>query len=283
MSKKVQAGHQDPAAAIRQPPATCHLRVWHSATATDHLGDFESRCEQLLAPPELAAADRYRRTTTRNQHVVGRAMARRLLGGGRFAEQSFGNQANHPGGLAPIVDPQSIEFAAGQHGKPHVVSPPQANRPFNIAHTDGLVLCGVADNEAETVGVDVESLSRETSTELAERYFSAPEIEFLRSRPAEQQRYFFLKIWTLKEAFIKAIGTGLQTPLADFAFEGIDTDRPQIRFLDPGLERGYRWNFVCFQPRDGFIAAAAVVPKWPQSQVFVDWQPFEGLLNNRQD
>ncbi|MCA9137648.1 MAG: 4'-phosphopantetheinyl transferase superfamily protein [Planctomycetales bacterium] len=237
----------------------CHLRVWHSATSVEHRGEFESRCEKLLDPQELASADRFRRTTTRNQHVVGRAMARRLLG-------------------ATNVAPQQIQFAAGAFGKPEVVTPPEAVLPFNIAHTDGLVLCGVANQQADLVGVDVESLDRRTSTDLAERYFAKPEIEFLRDKPADQQQYFFLRIWTLKEAFIKAIGTGLHTPLADFAFEGIDGDRPRIRFLEPGLERGKKWNFVCFQPREGFIAAAAIVAKEERSHVMVDWHPFEDLI-----
>lgn len=239
--------------------AECRLRVWHSATSAERRGEFESRCEQLLDPQELASADRFRRTTTRNQHVVGRAMARRLLG-----------KSN--------VVPQQIQFVSGEFGKPQVVTPPEAILPFNIAHTDGLVLCGVADRQAELVGVDVESLNRRTSTDLAERYFAKPEIQFLRSKPLHQQQYYFLRIWTLKEAFIKAIGTGLHTPLADFAFDQIDTDYPNIRFLAPELDRGQKWNFVCFRPREGFIAAAAIVAKEESSQVIVDWHPFEELI-----
>jgi 4'-phosphopantetheinyl transferase len=159
-----------------------------------------------------------------------------------------------------------------------VVAPDQAKQPFNIAHTDGLVLCGVADQEAELVGVDVEATNRRTSTELAERYFSEPEIAFLRSQPEEQQKYFFLRIWTLKEAFIKAIGTGLQTPLADFAFDQIDSPTPTIEFLKPDLDDGRNWNFVCYQPRKGFIASAAVAAKGKKSSLGVDWNTFEDLL-----
>ena len=240
-------------------PAECQLQVWHSATDVNRKGEFESRCEKFLDPDELARADRYRRVTSRNQHVVGRAMARRLLGDVKVA-------------------PQSIQFSAGQYGKPQVVKPAEAKQPFNIAHTDGLVLCGIADQEAELVGVDVEATDRRTSTELAERYFSEPEIDFLRIQPVEQQKYFFLRIWTLKEAFIKAIGTGLRTPLANFAFEQIDSHSPTIRFLAPELNDGRNWNFICFQPRKGFIASAAVAAKRQNSGFKVHWKAFEDLL-----
>ncbi|QEG01706.1 4'-phosphopantetheinyl transferase psf-1 [Stieleria maiorica] len=186
-------------------------------------------------------------------------MARRLLGDRRVA-------------------PQEIRFGIGRHGKPQVERPAEAMVPFNIAHTDGLVLCGVADPPVDLVGVDVESIHRRTSNELAQRYFAAPEVQFLESQPIDRQQYFFLRIWTLKEAFIKAIGTGLYTPLSDFAFEQIDSDQPTIRFLSPGLDQGKKWSFVCSSPREGFVASAAIAADtaiWP---VRVDWQPFESLV-----
>jgi 4'-phosphopantetheinyl transferase len=241
------------------PPPPSRLRVWHSATGVEECGDFERRCERLLDPEELQSADRYRRTTTRNQHIVGRAMARRLLGNA-------------------IDSAERIQFDAGEFGKPHVARPLQAKMPFNIAHTDGLVLCGVADSQVDVVGVDVEALGRRTSTELAERYFSPPEVAFLRAQPIEQQKYVFLRIWTLKEAFIKAIGTGLHTPLADFAFEGLDSDRPTIRFLRPQLRDHRDWRFECFEPREGFIAAAALAVEQPHLKITVDWPAFEDVL-----
>lgn len=247
---------QDPAVAVGEE---VQVDVWHAAAATEELGRWESACERLLPSEEIRNADRFRRTTTRNQHVVGRAMARRLLGDTRVA-------------------PEAVQFGIGEHGKPFVLGPPEAQQPFNVAHTDGLVLCGIADDRVELVGVDVEAVNRKTSTELAERYFSAPEVRYLRSRPLSQQKHCFLKIWTLKEAFIKAIGTGLQTPLSDFAFDHLDSHQPSIRFLSDDLHDGRQWKFECFEPRDGFIAAAAIVPKLPSTKPLIHWQPFEPLV-----
>ncbi|OYP38383.1 4'-phosphopantetheinyl transferase family protein [Rhodopirellula sp. MGV] len=232
------------------------LDVWHAPADSERRGPFEKECEKCLAADELRDADRFRLVRSRNQHVVGRAMARRLLCTEEFA-------------------PQAIRFGIGAHGKPQVEYPESVRRPFNIAHTDGMVLCGVASEGVDSVGVDVESLHRRTTTEVADRYFALPEIEFLRTRPAEQQKFYFLKIWTLKEAFIKAIGTGLHTPLADFAFESIESDQPTIRFLDPKLDNGQTWLFVCKQPSEGFIASAAVATKKRSATASVTWNPFE--------
>lgn len=240
----------------------CTVRVWHCPAAADRGGPVETRCEQLLATEELQDAARFKRLTTRHQHIIGRAMARCLL-------------------CADSGQPQDIRFTAGEFGKPQVSSPAHADRPFNIAHTDGLVLCGIANHAVDLVGVDVESTQRRTSSELAERYFSRPEVAFLRRQPATEQQAMFLRIWTLKEAFIKAIGTGLHTPLADFAFHNIDQDEPEIEFLRPELDDGRRWKFVCHAPREGYIAATAVATSRANQEIFVQWHRFEPLLEGQ--
>lgn len=208
------------------------IRVWHAAASTDRPGKIESRCESWLQHEEIERANRFRRPTSRNQHVIGRGMARRLLGDTK-------------------VDPGAIRFAEHQYGKPYVESPESARQPFNIAHTEGLVMCGLGDAVHDLVGVDVEKLGRNTDPGLAERYFSRPEIEYLAGKNDEQRQSAFLRVWTLKESFIKAIGTGLQTPLADFTFLDIDSPTPGIRMLNEDLEDKRTWRFFSIAPRPG--------------------------------
>jgi len=211
--------------------STQPISVWHAASSSAGPGPLERRCETWLDPSEQERADRFRQPTSRNQHVVGRGMAKRLLSSGSG------------------VDPKSICFAAEAHGKPYVTEPDSARRPFNIAHTDGLVMCGIGGEGQVAIGVDVERLNRRTDPGLADRYFSKPEVQFLQSfRRDQERRSLFLRIWTLKESFIKAIGTGLQTPLADFAFEQIESSSPTIRMLDPKLESDWSWKFYSIEP-----------------------------------
>lgn len=220
--------------------AAHQVTLWHAASSRGDPGRLEQKCCDWLAEDELRAADRFRVPTGRNQHIVGRGMARRLLGAG-------------------LTDPTAIKFGFEGHGKPFVQAPDEVKRPFNVAHTNGLVLCGIGTQRIECIGVDVECFDRRTRPDLAERYFSKPEIEFLRRQKSDvHRREAFLRIWTLKESFIKAIGTGLQTPLADFAFRAIESETPTIEMLDPRLEDGLSWQFYSLRPRAGFVAAVAV-------------------------
>ncbi len=222
------------------PDSSDTVPLWHAAASRAAPGPTETLCESWLSDDERVRADRFMQPTSRNQHVVGRGMARRLLGGNE-------------------IDPRSIRFACLPHGKPVVEAPARARRPFNLAHTDGLVVCGLGHGPHDLLGVDVEPFDRRTDPELADRYFAPPEIDLLRQiRGDEPRQRMFLRIWTLKEAFIKAIGTGLQTPLADFAFIDPDAESPRIRWIRPGLDRSLRWRFRAVEPRPGYIAAVAL-------------------------
>ena len=177
------------------------------------------------------------------------------------------------------VPPESIRFEIEPHGKPVAVDPPQARRPFNVAHTDGLVMCGVGGDTHRRVGIDVERLDRKTSPDLAERYFAKPEVEFLsRLDDERQRREAFLRIWTLKESFIKGLGTGLHTPLADFAFEDIESECPRVRLLNSDLDSHDRWSFFSVQPRPGFIGAVAVATAPDQQPVDIELRNFDDLV-----
>ena len=233
------------------------LRVWHATASADLPGSIESQCESWLGPDEIERANRFRRPTSRNQHVIGRGMAKRLLSDS-------------------TTTPDQIEFAAEDHGKPYVAAPNTANQPFNVAHTEGLVVCGVGENSHELVGVDVERIDRNTDPDLAGRYFSAPEVQFLnRITEQENRQRSFLRIWTLKESFIKAIGTGLQTPLADFAFVDIESATPRIELLNRDLVDGRAWKFFSFTPRPGFIGAVAVAAA---DEVTLQLNSFDDLI-----
>ena len=218
---------------------------------------------------ERREADRFRRPTTRNQHVIGRGMARFLL-------------CHHTQGPAQ-TSPDEISFSLGPHGKPAVATPAHLNHPFNVAHTSGMVLCAVAGQGVQRLGVDVESVQRRTSLELAERYFAEPEVRFLANQNAADARTVFLRIWTLKEAFVKAMGTGLQTQLDQFAFVDILSPRPEIEFLNPDLGDASDWRFECLQPRDGYLAAVAIETTH-DAKHDSEWQlqanPFESLMDH---
>lgn len=250
------------------------ISVWHATSSVDQPGPVETYCESWLDDEERRRADRFRRATSRNQHVIGRGMARRLLGSGLSHVPGKGESLNLETGSVA-----QIRFAEETYGKPYVVEPESAKQPFNLAHTDGLVMCGIGSNAHRLVGVDVERLGRRTDPGLAERYFSQPEIDYLTALDDDvAQRNAFLKIWTLKESFIKAIGTGLQTPLADFAFVDIDSDTPTVEMLNPSLQSDMSWTFFSIQPRPGYVGAIAVATDDHELAIQIDLKCFDDLV-----
>jgi len=102
-------------------------------------------------------------------------------------------------------------FELDAQGKPYVRHPSLETSPYvNLSHTHGALLCGLSfDGE---LGVDIEDSSREVNLDkLAQRCFTQHERDWLKD--ATSQRDGFFRAWTLKESYIKAIGTGMRTPL----------------------------------------------------------------------
>jgi 4'-phosphopantetheinyl transferase len=99
----------------------------------------------------------------------------------------------------------AMAIAVGPHGKPHLVDRPCA---FNLSHSGGVVLIGIADNGE--VGVDVEVLRPTPELDaLVRSHFSAGERRAMESVAHGARDLAFLVGWTRKEACLKAVGVGL--------------------------------------------------------------------------
>ncbi|KAH9307610.1 hypothetical protein KI387_035521, partial [Taxus chinensis] len=150
---------------------------------------------------------------------------------------------------------------------------------FNIAHTSSLICCGVTTNSS--VGIDVEEKLRRTSTNVlafANRWFSSTEIAWLdASTDPEEQRKKFIQLWTLKEAYVKALGRGISgAPLKDFSIyiEHLPIIKERIEHHDNTgsdsvvhkiklevLKSGAmitNWQFLLFQPTDVHYASVCM-------------------------
>lgn len=96
-------------------------------------------------------------------------------------------------------------FSLGPQGKPYLPGGPQ----FNLTHCGGLAVCAVGGLEC---GVDAEPLHRRTSPAAERRVCTGEELSFLEAGGS------FLRLWTLKESFVKATGAGLSQGLKEVSF-----------------------------------------------------------------
>jgi 4'-phosphopantetheinyl transferase len=97
-----------------------------------------------------------------------------------------------------------LRFEYGPHGKPAL---PGAIE-FSLSHAGDLLAVAVGVDRA--VGVDVEkSASSPDILALARRYFCPDEYRWLLAREGADQTDQFFRIWTRKEAYLKARGVGI--------------------------------------------------------------------------
>ncbi len=99
-------------------------------------------------------------------------------------------------------------FERGNRGKPHLAD----HAPFNITHAGDYAVLALS---AQSVGVDLERFRPLDWRRITERFFHPEERAFL-LHSSEPERDFF-RIWTLKESYLKAEGTGFSVSPASFA------------------------------------------------------------------
>ena len=98
------------------------------------------------------------------------------------------------------------------YGKPYLADYPDIY--FNLSHSEGIVACIVENREC---GIDCEKV-REYRPNVMKRAFSEKEQAMIQSAPESERDMLFFTLWTLKEAYIKAIGKGLSFPMNEAEF-----------------------------------------------------------------
>lgn len=144
-----------------------------------------SKLRRYLSPDEQSRAQDSPALAT--ELVAGRGLLRSVLGG------------------YLRVAPATLRFDECVGGKPRLAGPAAEKLCFNLSHTRGLVVCGVARSE---LGIDVEYARRPAPLGVADHYFSEHERSALRAFGPGASRHFY-KYWTTKEACVKGLGVGL--------------------------------------------------------------------------
>lgn len=135
--------------------------------------------------------------------------------------------------------PATFRYLPGPKGKPVALCDGRRlGLHFNLSHTGGMV--AVAASPAHELGLDTEALDRKVNLAVADRYFFGAEANWLHGLEPEHRAEGFLRLWTLKEAYIKATGRGLSQPLDEFWF---DVDPPRIRFTPAIADDERAWRF----------------------------------------
>ena len=162
------------------------------------------------------------------------------------------------------LEPRAIRFNYTPHGKPFLDPLQNPNQlHFNVSHTHQTVIYAISKNHE--VGVDVEYKNQTIDyLSIAKNFFSPYENDCLNKISTPQQCELFYRIWTCKEAFIKAIGLGLSYALNDFDVGEFSNQSAKILRIKNEPEKAKTWSLFCWNPEEGYAAALAVGQKMPK-------------------
>ena len=205
----------------------------------DVTGEALDGFRATLSAPERERAARFAAQRERNRFVAARGLLRAILGSALGA------------------DPQAVEFLYDAKGKPSLGGAPAlSGLQFNLAHSGGLAVFAVA--HGRKVGVDVEQLRPVPElSHLVERYFSTAERAEMKRLAGEEELRGFFRIWTRKEAWLKATGEGITGPLASIDAlgpSGVEKACGAVTADPPGP----RLRLHDLSPAPGFFGALAL-------------------------
>jgi 4'-phosphopantetheinyl transferase len=190
-----------------------------------------------LSPDEVERAAKFHFSRDRDRFIAARGILRDILA--RYLGRS----------------PGVLRFCYGPFGKPALAEDFDSNLLFNLSHSDNMALYAIACNSK--IGVDLERIDASFVKDgIDQKFFSPIEVAELRSLPASARLRAFFNCWTRKEAYVKAVGGGLQISLQSFDVSlAPDED---AAFLS---ERESGWSLRALPVGNDYAAAVAVEGK----------------------
>lgn len=215
-----------------------HVWLFDSLLASDEL--WKKKLTNILSAEERARANRFVFEPQRRLFTVAHGGLRNILS--KYAD----------------IKPEQWQFDIGEHGRPEIAPAQNAEHlRFNLSHTRGLVACLI--NRQYDCGVDLEKIERtRDGMSLARRFFSPFECaELEKCRSDEELCQLFYRYWTLKEAYVKALGQGLRISLSSFYFT-IEENQVQLHFDEETTGRQENWQLYQQRPTDEHILSVAI-------------------------
>jgi 4'-phosphopantetheinyl transferase len=221
------------------------VHVWHTElTNSEDAKDLEP----LLSPDENERTARFRFPEHRRRFVIARGFLRQLL-------------AAYLG-----IKPRDVAFNYSETGKPELSANHSSDIGFNVSHSGDVAAFAFA--VGRKVGVDVECIRYDVDVdEIPRRFFSPLEQQTLAALEGQQKLKSFFNCWTRKEAYVKAVGSGLSLPLRDFDVSLLPGEPAKLLATRPDAALATRWSMAALD--FGESCAAAVVVEGPIHELLV--------------
>ena len=213
---------------------TEEVHLW--LTNADRTSWKPDALQNVLNEKERLRATRFHFDADRNRFIVRRAILRQIIG------QYLGKV------------PGVIEFAENSFGKPTLAGESgELPLHFNLSTSGEWVISAFAMQRR--IGVDVEKCRQDFNwAEIAGQFFHAQEMKSISESPELERVQSFFKHWTMKEAFIKARGVGLERSLLELDFTAVVREKQ----MSYAAADGSKWLCLSFAPGDGLVAGLVV-------------------------
>jgi 4'-phosphopantetheinyl transferase len=210
----------------------------------------------ILDDGEIARMERFRFPGHRHLFLVSHLLVRTALS--RYAD----------------LPPDAWRFTNDENGKPRIdPAAGPVSLSFSLAHTAGLAVVALA--RGIDVGTDCERIGRRMDAEgLSRRFFAREEVAALENLPPGRREERFPLYWTLKEAYVKALGLGLSHPLDSFAFRLTGKSPYRIDCSADDPQGPEKWRFALIEPRRSYVTAVCAASLWNKPFVLRCYRAF---------
>lgn len=190
------------------------------------------RLRRILNPEEIQRAERFRVHAAARRFIGARAALRTVLG------------------RATGTEPAEVDFLFGENGKPRLAD---EKIFFNASDSGDWVVVGLS---AAELGVDLEVVRTVRRRDrLARRVCTDSELKMLTHVPEEGRDALLLRLWTCKEAALKAVGIGLPGGARNVEAEIPLNGAPQLSRL---LNETDHWSLLFPELSPGLLCSVVV-------------------------
>jgi 4'-phosphopantetheinyl transferase len=211
-----------------------HINLWY--TFIDSHEKDVIKLSEYLNQEELRKANRIKSVKERNNCVITLAVLKILLG--YYLDKN----------------PCEIILSYTKYNKPYLK---YSDLKFNLSHSGNILLIGFALNFE--IGVDVEKMEEfPEADDVAKNFFSSYEYKSFSSLQNNERIEGFYNCWTRKEAFIKAVGSGLSYSLKEFDVTLAPGADSKIVKIKNDKSEGENWSLFSLDLISNYKAAVAV-------------------------
>jgi len=197
----------------------------------------ESGFEGLLSREEKTRADRFLNSLKKKRFVLARVTMRSIL------SQYL------------CILAKDIVFGYGKHGKPEIKNASRSLN-FNLSHSRNIAVLAISTTHR--VGVDIEVMDKSLGRidRIVDYLCSPEERDYYFALPITERPLFVYSLWTANEAFLKGLGSGVQSFASEVFYKFDSAREPSLSLKNEDFSS--TWRFKRFTPVPNSVATLAI-------------------------